>query len=67
MQGLDLLAVKRKVRELRTPIQLFQLWNAVCRLHDRGKINSHELDEVQTAICARFKTLKQEKQLTHVA
>lgn len=58
MQGLDLLAVQRKVRKLHTPAQLFQLWNAVCRLYDRGKINSHELDEIQIAICSQFKHLE---------
>lgn len=55
MHGVDLAAIKKKVRKLNTTAQLFQLWNAVCRLYDRQQINSHELDEIQTVICSQFK------------
>ncbi len=54
MQGLDLLGVHKKVRQLRSHKRLFQLWNAVRRLHDRGNINGHELDEIQTVICSQL-------------
>jgi hypothetical protein len=62
MQGLDLIAVQKKVRELKTARQLFQMWNAVCRLHDRGSINSHELDEIQIVICSQFKQIERADQ-----
>lgn len=55
MHGVDLTAIQKKVRQLQTTAQLFQLWNAVCRLYDRQQINSHELDEIQTVICSQFK------------
>lgn len=57
MYGLNLIGIQRKVRKLDSPSKLFQLWEAICHLHESGRINGHELDEIQMAICAQFRKL----------
>lgn len=57
MRGVDLVSVAKKVRQLHRTSQLFQFWNAVCQLYERGQINAHELEEIQTVIVS---------QLTHI-
>lgn len=58
---MNLLTIKRKIRLLRTTRQLFQFWNAACILHERGKINTYEFDEIQITICSQFKNLEAAK------
>ncbi len=50
MTNFDLIEYQREARDRRQPSSLFQLWEDVCRLYDRGLIGKYELDEMKSVI-----------------
>lgn len=57
MNGFDLIEYQQYAREKKTPKELFDLWEEVCRQYDRGIIGRYELDEMKAIIWPQLKVL----------
>ncbi len=57
MNKFDLIDYQRQARTRTLPGALFQLWEDVCRLYDRGLIGSYELEEMKAVIWPNLQAL----------
>jgi hypothetical protein len=57
MRRFDLIEFQREARECKLPGTLFQLWEEVCKLYDKGLISQYELDEMKEVIWPNLKAL----------
>jgi hypothetical protein len=57
MMNFDLIEYQREARERHEPSSLFQLWEDVCKLYDRGMIGKYELDEMKAVILPNLKAI----------
>ena len=57
MRRFDLIEFQREARGQQNPLDLFHLWEEVCRNYDRGLIGQYELDEMKAVIWRNLKAL----------
>ena len=57
MARFDLIEYQQAARELNQPASLFEMWEEVCRLYDRGLIGKYELDEMKSVIWPSLKSV----------
>ncbi|HEY9680424.1 MAG TPA: hypothetical protein V6C97_29025 [Oculatellaceae cyanobacterium] len=57
MLRFDLIEYQQAARDLNQPASLFQMWEEVCRLYDRGIIGKYELDEMKSVIWPSLKAV----------
>ncbi len=57
MTNFDLIEYQREARDRRQPSSLFELWEDVCKLYDRGLIGKYELDEMKSVIWPNLKKI----------
>ncbi len=57
MKNFDLIEYQREARERRQPSTLFQLWEEVCRLYERGLIGKYELEEMKGVIWPNLRAI----------
>jgi hypothetical protein len=57
MKSFDLIEFQRDARETKKPSALFQLWEDVCKMYERGLIGKYELDEMKSVIWPNLRAI----------
>lgn len=53
----DLPEFQQEVREAKSAKQLFDLWDGVCKMYERGQISKYELEEMRDIIWPQMRSL----------
>ncbi len=57
MKTFDLIEFQRDAREIKKPSDLFQLWEDVCKLYERGLIGKYDLEEMKGVIWPNLRAI----------
>jgi hypothetical protein len=57
MKNFDLIEFQREARERRQPSTLFQLWEDVCKMYERGLIGKYDLEEMKGVIWPNLRAI----------
>jgi hypothetical protein len=56
-KNFDLIEYQRDARERKSPADLYDLWNEVLYMKEKGLIGDYEVDEMRAIIFPRLETL----------
>jgi len=57
MYSFDLIEFQEEARTIKSPKRLFELWEKVCVLYDKGLIGKYELEEMKETIWPHMQAL----------
>lgn len=57
MNSFNLLEYQQLAREISSPRKLYDLWQEVCRMYERGLIGLYHLEEMKEVIMPNLKAL----------
>ena len=58
MDTFDLIDSQHKAREIRSPRELLEVWEALSRLYVRQKIAKYDLDEMKATVWDQFRIIR---------
>ena len=57
MNSFDLIQSQEEARTIKSPKRLFELWEKVCILYDKGRIGKYQLEEMKETIWPQMQAL----------